>query len=297
MADVFHEGELQVQAAAGVCGTASRVATSIRDAIPPAAQEFLSRQPMVIASYTAPSGRVWASLLAGAPGFMSTTDKVLRASPLYRAGDTFWDAVRTGMPIGLLAMDFEARRRARLNGVIIQLDKRSFTVALQQVFSNCSKYIQARRWALRSPKESVTVTRSEKLSPEQQEFIAGADTFFIASAHAHQGADASHRGGRPGFIRVLNATQLQWPDYKGNAMFQTLGNLAVNPAAGLLFVDWERGTTLQLTGFARTLPNSGAGLPMAGEERRVEFQLIEAVAIAGGLPFGWEFLEASPFNP
>jgi predicted pyridoxine 5'-phosphate oxidase superfamily flavin-nucleotide-binding protein len=83
-------------------------------------------------------------------------------------------------------------------------------------------------------------TRTES-NGKQQRLIREADTFFIASSHRDGGADASHRGGNPGFVHVLNETKLIWPDYSGNGMFQTLGNLAIDPRAGLLFMDFESG--------------------------------------------------------
>ena len=86
----------------------------------------------------------------------------------------------------------------------------------------------------------------EKLYP----LYEAADTFFVASAHPRRGTDVSHRGGDPGFVRMLDDHTLRVPDYAGNSMFNTLGNLHVNPRAGLLFVDFDRWRTLQLTGTA-----------------------------------------------
>ena len=86
-----------------------------------------------------------------------------------------------------------------------------------------------------------------------------------------RGADASHRGGRPGFAEVAyGGRQLTFPDYRGNRMFQTLGNLTINPRAGLLFVDWETGSTLQLTGRAQIVWDAQAVAPRPGAERLVE---------------------------
>ena len=93
--------------------------------------------------------------------------------------------------------------------------------------------------------------RSSALDARTRALVAGADTFFIATWHPGGGADASHRGGRPGFVRVLDDRTLEFPDYPGNNMFNTLGNLVGHPRAGLLFVDFERGDLLQLTGRAK----------------------------------------------
>ena len=88
------------------------------------------------------------------------------------------------------------------------------------------------------------------LTAKQQDWIQKADTFFVATAHPFRGADASHRGGQPGFVAVVDAQTLIWPDYSGNMMFNTLGNIVSNPKSGLLFLDFDTGRTLQLTGAA-----------------------------------------------
>jgi predicted pyridoxine 5'-phosphate oxidase superfamily flavin-nucleotide-binding protein len=92
---------------------------------------------------------------------------------------------------------------------------------------------------------------TSRLDARQRAWIGNADTLFIASFHPEGGADASHRGGFPGFVSVLGDDRLAFPDFPGNAMFNTLGNLTEYPRAGLLFVDFETGDVLQLSGRAQ----------------------------------------------
>ena len=87
------------------------------------------------------------------------------------------------------------------------------------------------------------------------------------------------------------------PDYSGNNMFQTLGNIAADPRVGLLFVDFDTGTTLQLTGKARLLWDRPDFAELKGAERAVEIQIEEIVETQGHGPLGWRFREYSPFNP
>jgi predicted pyridoxine 5'-phosphate oxidase superfamily flavin-nucleotide-binding protein len=138
---------------------------------------------------------------------------------------------------------------------------------------------------------------SHELTGEQRRLISEADTFFIASAQPEGGADASHRGGNPGFIRFLDENTLEFPDYPGNTMFNTLGNIAVNPNAGLLFLDFERGGTLQLTGEARIVWDAERAASFAGAKRVVEFRVEEAIETRGIVPLRWRFEGYSPFNP
>jgi hypothetical protein len=106
--------------------------------------------------------------------------------------------------------------------------------------------------------------------------VASSDTFFIATAHPEAGADASHRGGNPGFVEVSgDGTTLLWPDYSGNAMFNTLGNLVADPSAGLLFLDGKRGGALQITGAAEILWDGPDVRRLPGAERAVRFRVAE----------------------
>jgi len=311
MSSPYHEGELWVQARAGVRDIAEHMGSMVHTTIPPALREFLPHQPMVFAGTAAPSGHIWASVLMGEPGFLSAGESTLRIEGRRRAGDPLWENLRAGLPIGLLVADLATRRRARLNGAVTSILEDGFVIGLEQIYPNCSKYIQARQWSFDHEKwdapdeaartETTTtepkITRGKILTARQQQMVRTADTFFIASAHPQHGADASHRGGRPGFVKVHDETHLRWPDYKGNSMFQTLGNIAVNPSAGLLFMDWEKDATLQLSGSATVLWNSEQTSQSTQAERIIEFELNEVIEISGGLPLRWKFLSHYPFNP
>jgi hypothetical protein len=120
--------------------------------------------------------------------------------------------------------------------------------------------------------------------------------FFIASARPEGGADASHRGGNLGSVRFLGENALEFPDYSGNTMFDTLGNIAVNLSVGLLFLDFEGGGTVQLTGEARIVWDAERAARFAEAERVVEFRVQEAVEARGVVPLRWRFEGYSPLN-
>ena len=103
--------------------------------------------------------------------------------------------------------------------------------------------------------------------------------------------------GTLGETDALDERMLRLPDYSGNNMFQTLGNIAADPRVGLLFVDFDTGTTLQLTGKARLLWDRPDFAELKGAERAVEIQVEEIVETQGHGPLGWRFREYSPFNP
>jgi uncharacterized protein len=300
MASAYHSGELSVQARAGVREMADRIGRSIRPTIPPAAQEFLRSQPMVIVGSVDASGGVWASLLTGDPGFIQAVDeRTVQISSRPVAGDPLSDNLTANEQVGLVVIEFATRRRMRLNGRARVGPDGTISIHAQQVYANCPKYIQARGWGKRRAETGLTpqIQRQRGLTEAQQQRIREADTFFVASHHPDGGADASHRGGYPGFVHVLNANRLIWPDYSGNSMFQTLGNIVANPQVGLLFVDFESSRTLQLTGRAQIIWDRERTAEFAGAERLVELDLEEVIEIAGASPLKWRFIGHSPFNP
>ncbi len=300
MANKYHTGELEVQARAGVREMAARVGNSIRPTIPAAAHEFLLDQPMLAVGSVESGGRVWASLLAGEPGFARVLDeRTVRIQARPASGDPLKDNLQEpGAAVGIVVIDLSGRRRMRLNGKA-EVRPEGIYVRAEQVYANCPKYIQARRWKAveNEPGTGGAVQRTRKPTQDQRRHISDADTFFIASAHPEGGVDASHRGGQPGFVRFLNESTLEFPDYSGNTMFNTLGNIATNPNAGLLFVDFEGGGTLQLTGKARIVWDVERVGAFAGAGRVVEFGIEEVVEIPAAVPLRWKFEAYSPFNP
>ncbi|NNN32590.1 pyridoxamine 5'-phosphate oxidase family protein [Streptomyces sp. S3(2020)] len=288
---VYHAGSRTVQDRVGVREQADHVGRAIGEGIKPVAAAFLELQPLLVLGAADPStGRVWASPLSGTPGFVratgprriSVTGGLLPTDPLARA------LHREDTLVGTIALDPRTRRRMRLNGRL-RPTERGFAIEADRVFANCPKYLQRREsYEVTAGRESGAPRRSRELTPAQAEFVTAADTFFLATVHP-DGADASHRGGNPGFVTVTSPRELSWRDYPGNAMFLTLGNLAADPGAGLLFLDWTTGTALQLTGEAST--------EFDGTERRVRFTLTEAVETPSAVPLRWSAPEYSPANP
>ena len=296
----YHEGELEVQRRAGVAAMASKIGRGIHPEIQRGADEFLAEQTFAVIASRDAAGRVWSSLLTGPLGFLDASDPhtlAVRAS--VAPSDPLRDTLVYGAQVGLIAIDFATRHRYRVNGRVATVSAGGFVLDVAQAYGNCPKYIQKRELGAtaRTAGSAREVARGSTLSDAQRAWIAGADTFFVATAHPEQGADASHRGGDPGFVRVVDPAHLVWPDYSGNTMFQTLGNLAVNPACGLLFPDFTRGATLQITGEARVVWDEDEARLVPGAERLVAFSVAAAIETEGVLPVGWSGPQRSPFNP
>jgi hypothetical protein len=130
------------------------------------------------------------------------------------------------------------------------------------------------------------------------EIIKKADTFFVGSSNDEGDLDVSHRGGPPGFVSIGEDGSLHIPDYSGNSMFNTLGNFITNPKAGLVFPDFDRHTTLQLTGTVEILwDQNDPQLQSGGTGRFWRFYPNEWVLLENMKGYDWNFIEYSPFNP
>lgn len=290
-----------MQERAGVRGMATRVGQMIDCEVPLFARDFLYEQPVVVISSVGANARVWASLITAEPGFMRVPDErtiVVDAPPV--PGDPLDENLRYGARLGLLAIDFATGRRMKAKGVVARvLPEGGFELRTERVYALCPKYIQARTWEPGGGPVSATtgLQRSGALTEDQRGRVAQADTFFVASFHPETGADASHRGGMPGFVEILDEETLAWPDYSGNRMFNTLGNLTENPNAGLLFVDFESGHTLQMSGEAEVDWDEERAARFVGAERVVEFRVREVISIQHASALRWRLWGYSAFNP
>ena len=187
------------------------------------------------------------------------------------------------------------RGRARLNGQA-EIKEDAIVLSTEEVYGNCPKYIQKTELEHTTrPTESNTVI-SQALSATDKAFIEKAHTFFIASAHPTGKADVSHRGGQAGFVHVA-CNELRFPDYAGNQMFNTLGNIQTNPKVGLLFVDFTTGDVLQLSGKAKVLWDEADYTVFSGAERAVSVTIEEVRYSKNTLGLRGGVLEFSPHNP
>ncbi|MCW5890300.1 MAG: pyridoxamine 5'-phosphate oxidase family protein [bacterium] len=301
MASPFHAGERAVQDRAGVRHMADKVGNGIRPAFPAGAAEALAELRLAIVAAADLEGRLWASPLSGPPGFLDVgPDGLLHVATTVAPDDPLAARLAHGGPVGLVVFDPANRRRLRVNGDAMPASG-GLRVRPRQVYGNCPRYIQRRvplHDATGADAVPGPVAAGATLTPEQAARLARTDTFFVATLHADAGPDASHRGGTPGFVRVrADGGALAWPDYAGNAMFQTLGNLAVDPRAGLLVLDFERGDVLQLSGTARADWDAARADTVPGAERMVDFDVAAVRERAAAVPLRWRRLDASPHNP
>ena len=296
----WHAGEIALQSSLGVAERLAEVGRHvIRDRLIEQHRQFYPLLPMTVLGSVDGAGGAWATVRTGYPGFMQAVDDQYLHLDLRRdLLDPADMGMDDGSSIGLLGIDLGTRRRNRLNGTVVR-DEIGFSVRVEQSFGNCPKYIQLRGAHYAGdptlPSEVLPITR-ESMDEAMRSLIRRADTFFVASyvdlTDGQRQVDVSHRGGPPGFVEI-DGESLVIPDYAGNLFFNTLGNIAVNPRAGLTFMDFESGGLLQMTGDAFIIGDSEMEL-RPGVQRMWRFTPRKTVWRPEALALRWEFREWSP---
>ncbi|MCB0938614.1 MAG: pyridoxamine 5'-phosphate oxidase family protein [Mycobacterium sp.] len=279
----FHSGELAVQEQAGVSGQAGRLSAMVgRGQLRSGTADFLGSARLAVLTAHDPDGTVWSSPLFGEPGFLSAVDSgTLHIDGSLPEADPLSD-MPGGQLAGVIVIDFATRRRWRINGVVTTSPDGGTDLEVDQSYGNCPKYITIR--TIDTPTGSLGPQRDpvfagDSLRAEDRRLIQRADTFFLGTTHPTSGADTSHRGGPAGFVTAVH-DRLWFPDYAGNNLFNSLGNIAVDPSAALLFIDFDTGTTLQLSGTAALTWDDSAPADEVHTGRGVSFTP-ERVVVSG----------------
>lgn len=307
VASPWHAGERAAQERVGVREMMEEIgARVLRPYMPEQHRTFFAQLPFLIVGSVDETGQPWASVLAQPPGFVTSPDPLhlrIAAAPL--AGDPLAANLHVDAAVGLLGIEPHTRRRNRMNGVVERVEEEAFSVRVVQSFGNCPKYIQARApvYVDDVPAHAGTQVRGSALDERAREMLRRADTLFIATAHPaatpagarSHGVDVSHRGGQPGFIRVDDDGTLTVPDFAGNQFFNTIGNLGVNPRAGLLVMDFENGDLLYLAVEGSVIWDGPEVEGFTGALRLLRFRVREMLRLEAALPLRWGAAAQSPF--
>lgn len=287
----WHAGERQLQNLVGVAERMEAFGRKvIRSEMPEQHRQFYAQLPFVLFGAVDAQGHPWASVLEGPPGFAHSPQPAqLRLDSLPSVDDPA--QIRAGAAIGLLGIELHSRRRNRLNGRVLTVDESGVSVAVEQAFGNCPQYIQLRQYEAVPPADpSMRVAHHlDALDDVARALIRTADTFFVASyvdVDNSRAVDVSHRGGAAGFVQV-QGNRLTIPDFAGNRHFNTLGNLLLNPRAGLLFIDFTTGEVLQLSGRSEIILDGPQVAAFQGAERLWTLQVEQVVRRPAALALRW----------
>lgn len=276
----WHAGEIAMQETVGAVERMRDVGRRvIRDYMPDQHREFYNTLPFIVVGTVAADGTPFASIIAGKPGFVTTPDaRTLVLEHNLPAGSDALPGLSIGASIGILGIELHSRRRNRVNGRITSVSGRRLEISVQHSFGNCPKYIQLKDSSSLDHAEipgSAAYIHGIDLDEGQRSLIRDADTMFVATyvdlideeGHPTRQVDVSHRGGKPGFVGIADDDTLTIPDFAGNSFFNTLGNITLNPRAGLLFVNFEEGLTLQIEGSAEIVTGGQEVESFRGAER------------------------------
>ncbi len=277
--EIFHSGERAVQVRAKVSEQwLERAKAFVRSEMPQQHRDFFENMPMLFLGLLDPTGRPWCVPVFGPPGYSISPypdTLVLHRTPIL--SQELGLDLTPGASIGLVGIDLSNRRRNRMNGRVQHLLNGSVTIAVDQSFGNCPQYIQTRSLVPSTNEPSAATGQRTSLNDsEVRRIIEAADTFFIASRAAgplegsSAGADASHRGGRPGFLGINDDGSLSFPDFSGNRLFNTLGNIESDGRVGLFVPDFETGKAVLLSGRATIDWSPERVATFAGAERLVD---------------------------
>lgn len=290
----WHAGELALQELAGAGAVFAGLEPRIFHTFLTSQQrEFFAELRFVLVGAVDTSKRAWASVVSGPRGFVHAGNPsrlTVAANPAL--DDPAAPGWHEGASVAFLGIDFATRRRFRVNGILHTISDDGADIRPRAVFGNCPKYIHPRTIS-EEVRDGVPAPAfvHASLNARALEIIANADTFFVASYvdrdDGERQVDISHRGGSPGFVSVQDGGWLVVSDYPGNRFFNTMGNMLLNPRAGLLFIDFATGDLLQIAG--KTEIVVGEVDDMDTEEPDRAWRLLpEAVVLrANALPLRW----------
>jgi len=298
----WHEGEKCLQEKVGVSKQMETLGPNIiRPFMPEQHRAFFEQLAFVVVGSVDARGDAWATIIPGTPGFISSPSNTqLDIAATNNPNDPALANVQEGAGLGLLGIELHTRRRNRMNGHISRSSEDGFTVDVKQSFGNCPQYIQQRYLSLeREPNHFAIepVQNRNVIDNRIKDWITRADTFFVASYASYDNTtqiDISHRGGKPGFVRINEDGSLTVPDYAGNKFFNTLGNFIENPKSGLVFPNFETGDLLHLTGDAKVILDSPEISAFQGAERLWTFKPRRIVLRPNAHPLRWDFNDYSP---
>ena len=250
--DPFHEGERRVQQRVGEVQEADRNSPMISAHIPAGAIPFLHQQSLLILAVL-DEGALWCLPVAGKAGWMSATRDSIYLDLEQTIGPVDKRILRAAEDrqlVGGVVLDFATRRRLRVNGRLERGSEKLMVLTIAEAYPNCPKYITQRALAWSKDAPTPSLLEGESLTQEQRDAFERTDIFFIATQHPERGLDASHRGGNPGFVTSPSERTIRFPDYAGNSLFNTLGNLEVDPRVSILLPDFSNGRAFVITGTA-----------------------------------------------
>ncbi|OOF99104.1 hypothetical protein ASPCADRAFT_394411 [Aspergillus carbonarius ITEM 5010] len=320
----FHDGEKKMHSLLRVPPQDNPTVPSISFG----AAYLLRTAPLLAMGSVDREGRPWSTVWGGESGFANpiTQSTVEVKTPVDSSYDPVVEALLhdfTNGPAKMwsgLTIDLETRRRAKLYGRRIagSLDHGNqyfavkempvsghagiahLTVHIDASLGNCPKYLNRKHIIPTLPAPRL-ISNSPQIPSEAVSLLEHADCLFVSSCHGDIDMDTNIRGGPPGFVRLVsnapNGAVFAYPEYSGNRLYQTLGNLQANPLAGYVFPDFDCGDALYVTGQTQILIGRDAARLLPRSNLAVLVTVTAARYVEKSLSFRGVVGEPSPYNP
>jgi len=272
--------------------------------------------------------RPWVTLFGGSPGFSeplgggfvgtrtlvdSENDPVVQALVGDAKDGEMSQPKDGGKMLAGLAIDLMTRKRVKIGGRMVagtvkevnvefedgaEPQKQSqiqLVTKIEESLGNCPKYLN--QYEIRPALvKAELVSSGSSLSDEGKTLTQRADMFFLSTSTPID-MDVNHRGGAGGFVRVISSTCIAYPEFSGNRLYQSLGNLQINPKIGITFPDYGTGDVLYITGTTEILVGAEAEKLLPGSNLAVKIEISEARYVKQGLSFRGVPKIPSPYNP
>lgn len=324
----FHEGEKEMHRLLKVPNHGNPTSTMLT----PQAAFRLQQAPLLAIGTLDSQDRPWTTLWGGNQGFSemlggsiigtrtivdSAHDPVVQA--LVGHGEKGKMVAGKEKMVAGLTLDLMERKRVKLFGRVIagcvndvkredgedddartvELPEKQEQIQLitkiEQSMGNCPKYMN--QYDIQpAVVTSSLVSQGENLTEEGKALILQSNMFFITTS-VIEDMDTNHRGGPAGFTRILSDNEIVYPEYSGNRLYQSLGNLLVNPKIGITFPNYETGDVLYITGNTEVLVGGDAASILPGSNLAVKIKIVEARLVKQGLPLRGTRKVPSPYNP
>ncbi|KAI4156436.1 MAG: hypothetical protein L6R39_001107 [Caloplaca ligustica] len=300
----------------------------------PSGAYLIQHSPLLALGTLDDKGRPWTTLLGGKAGFARplghsvmgirtmvdpSYDPVINSLLASNDGDESVEQADKYRAVSALTIDLATRSRYKLAGSMVagalgQLGDASgsgqehqaspteaqIVIKIERSLGNCPKYINKKQIIPTIP-EPALVSGTLPLSAEAIELLAKADLFFVTSSYDGSSMGTNNRGGPRGFVRVMqndfSGTTLVYPEYSGNRLYQTLGNLCVFPKVGIVVPDFDTGNVLYTTGTTEIVLGRDCAAILPRSNLAVKVHLEKARFVRHGLAVKAQPGEPSPYNP
>ncbi|KAK2745109.1 hypothetical protein FQN57_004016 [Myotisia sp. PD_48] len=327
----WHRGEEKMHKLMG----ASHDGNPTAPYLSPGAASLIQRCPLLVLGTLDKDGLPWTTVWGGQAGFAGPIAQSVIGINVAIGGafDPVAETLLGGEKIGQivkeedgkgrlmsgLPVDFENRKRVKLMGRMVAGTMRGndtenndgnvsktghshiqLAMQIDSSMGNCPKYLNKRHIIPNTPQPKL-ISDSPQLPQQAIDLLSRIDTLFVSSSHEQRSMDSNLRGGPPGFIRVLSnnptGAVIVYPEYSGNRLYQTIGNLQTTPFAGYAFPDFDTGDILFATGKTEVLVGKEAADLLPRSNLAVKVTITAARYVEDGLTFRGEPGEPSPYNP